>query len=204
MEPSRFIPLSQEHLAMLGELTAILGLVDDEMVKLAEFLLKVDRKAANTIMGSTSVATNATIWAETIRTRSANEDALWLVKHAQEEVQAVSAGRNDFVHAAFETQTINFGGSFGSSAFGMETFGGGSYTVSTGVALARRVKTGKKTSLEKLPILRDRAARLSCLICHISHIVCGSDPETSSWHERLAPTLPQRPETPKARKAKAP
>ncbi len=80
MRPAYELPLNQKQFAQLGELTAIIGQIDDFMVQTVAHLLKVDRAAANLIMGSSKVADNSSIWATTIRNRTKDEDILWLLE----------------------------------------------------------------------------------------------------------------------------
>ena len=189
MQPARHIPLSPEEFATLGEITAILGIIDDEMISLVGTLLSVDRAAANQIMGSTRVSENAKTWGAVINSRCEDPKVLWLVKHAQAEMKEVSSGRNDFIHAVFERPTVFRGGMM--IGFGI---GFGFPQAHAGPAVARRVKSGSPVPVAQLPVLRDRAARLSCLVCYIGHIATGNTPESSQWHNALSPTLPPWPE----------
>jgi hypothetical protein len=196
MEPSLEIYLSQAQLALLGELTVILGLVDDEMVKLVGELLRVSRSTANTIMGSSRIADNSQIWAAVIHERTPDENLRSLVQHAQSEIQGISEGRNDFIHAVFDVNVLTFAGD-------ALTFNGEALTL--GPLSARRVKKDKAArSVEELRPIRDRAARLSCLVTHISHVALGKPPETSPWFERLSSLFPHRSDEDKAHKARGP
>jgi hypothetical protein len=191
MKPAYPVPLEREELAQLGELTTILGTVDDQMVLTVAHLLRVSRSAANVIMGSTQVATNCAIWGDVIRNRTADEDLLWLVEIAEREVPPISQARNDFVHAVF------------SVIRSMVVHGDGRPTVRASLAMARRIKGTKSRPVTDLPEGIDRAGRLSCLVAHIDHLMGGKQASSSPWLERLAPTLPPRLDTAAERKAKA-
>ncbi|MGO4640305.1 hypothetical protein AB4Z43_17895 [Mesorhizobium sp. 2RAF45] len=102
MEPAFMLLLSNEQHAQLGELTAILGQVDEILIRTVATLLDIKRTAANRIMGSTRVSDNAGIWSELIRAKTTDLDILWLVTHALTEINDVSAARNDFIHAWFQ------------------------------------------------------------------------------------------------------
>src|SRR5438128_2256334 len=102
MDPAFKVPLDEKQLALVGELTAILGQIDEVMIRTIERLLSVDRAAANYILGSSKIADNSGIWAQVIRNRTNDADTTWLVAHALTEMEGVSKGRNDFVHAWFD------------------------------------------------------------------------------------------------------
>jgi hypothetical protein len=196
MDPAYQIPLPPKDLALLGELTAIMGQIDEEMTALVAILLQVDRDAANVIMGSSKVADNAAIWTNVIRNRSENEDLLWLVEHANSEIGKVSEGRNDFIHAVFENLLMPAPVLYDSRGFGFTQ--GGFRTIDVE---ARRVRKKKRRSVTELQSVRDQAARLSCLVAHITHLACGFPADSSAWLERLGPTLPPRVGTVATRKA---
>jgi hypothetical protein len=187
MEPAYHIPLSKDEFALLGELTAIIGLVDEEMTVLVQELLGVERGAANVVMGSTKISDNTAIWASIIAENTSDEDLLWLVKHADIEVQKVSEGRNDFVHAIFEMKE----GPFDSSVFDPAVF-------HVSETVARRVRRVNERPVCDLKDVRDRAARLSCLVAHISHLVRN---EPSPWQDKLDPAPPPRPDKDATHKA---
>lgn len=165
---------------MLGELTAIMGLVDEEMTQLVTDLLDIDRGAGNVVMGSTKLETNCDIWAAIIAQNTIDAETLWLVKYAGTEMRAVQKGRNDFIHAVFREE----GGIFDRLVFDPTHF-------DTGTVKARRVKKEEEVDLSELPPLLLRAARLSCLVAHISHLMKGTP---SPWHGKFDPELPPRPD----------
>lgn len=161
---------------MLGQLTAVIGLVDEEMTQVVTNLLGVDRDAGNAIMGSTKIADNTAIWISVIKQNTLDAETLGLIKHASREVQNVSEGRNDYIHAVFRSE----GGFFDPAFFDPAIF-------DTGTVQARRVKRDKEKPLADLPPLLARACRLSCLVAHISHLVKG---EPSPWTNKFEPPLP--------------
>lgn len=209
VRPAYQIPLNQKEFAQLGELLAILSQADDIMVGIAAFLLKVDRAAANVIMGSSKVGDNVQIWAETIRNRTIDEDILWMVEIVIKEMPGLSESRNDFIHAVFShpMQILDDG----SAVFGGPEDGSpaavmtptGPVMVTRRPPLARRVRNIKTRAVSDLPAIIDRAGRLSCILAHIGHLIAGNPATTSPWLERLGPTLPPRLDTVAARKAKA-
>jgi hypothetical protein len=187
MNSAHEIQLNEQELAQLGRLTAILGQVDDLMIQTVERLLSVDRTAANIIMGSSKIADNSAIWASVIKNRTADEDILWLIEHAIKEIGLTSKARNDFIHSVF-SRTYSFGFWF---------------VFPAPQTVARRVRNASPRPITDLTSVIDQSARLSCLIAHIDHLVGGNPEATSTWLERLGPTLPPRIDTASERKAKA-
>ncbi|MFC3324290.1 hypothetical protein [Mesorhizobium cantuariense] len=197
MEPAFKLLLSDDQHAVLGELTAILGQVDEILIRTVAKLLNVQRGTANRIMGSTKVSDNAGIWAEVIRAKTTDEDTLWLVTHTLAEIQIVSAARNDFIHAWF--QIVQRGGAWADGVWKAGVWRDGVWG-DKAVLEARRVKSDKPRPVSDLQAVRDQSARLSCLVAHIWHLLTQEPAIESPWLERLAPTLPPRPppnETPR-------
>ncbi len=186
MNPAYEIPLNEQELAQLGKLTAILGLVDDLMIQTVERLMNVDRAAANTIMGSSKIADNSAIWKSVIKNRTTDEDIIWLIEHAMREIELTSKARNDFIHSVF-SRTLSLADGF---------------SIPVHRTVARRVRSDNPRPITDLPSVIDQAARLSCLVAHIDHLIAGNPGATSAWLERLGPTLPPRLDTASPRKAK--
>ena len=189
--------MNKDELATLGELTAVIGQTEDKMVQLVAHLLKVDRTAANWIMGSSRIADNATIWSEVIRNRTKDEDVVWLVEVACREIQEVSAGRNDFVHAVFQSPDYHLMQPMTAllSPSVLHAY------LPRPTPSARRVRKFKQRSVSDLPKVRDQAVYLFNLVNHIDHIMAGNAADTSPWLERLSPSLPTRPDKDAVRKA---
>ncbi len=203
MEPAYQIALNAEELALLGEITVILGQVDEIMIQAVKRLLNVDREAANAIMGSSKIGDNSNIWANCIRNRCDDEDVLWLVEHANKEIQAVSTNRNDFIHAVFTPRVVLKAG----PAFDPKAFQAGAFQTfeifNRLSPTARRVRGKQQRSVAELTAVRDQASRLSCLVAHSGILSMGISADTSPWLDRLAPSLPPRLGTVATRKAKA-
>ena len=204
MDPAYIIPLNQKELTLLGELTVIMGQIDDIMIQTVRPLLDVDRATANKILGSSKVADNVEIWASVIRNRTDDEDILWLVEIAIKEIQAVSEGRNDFIHAVFTMRVL---------ARTIGTSGGTPPIPPIPIPFddmferlppaARRVRNEKVRSVDELKTVRDQAGHLSCLVAHIQLLMSGVEAAASPWLRTLGPTLPRRLATAAERKAKA-
>lgn len=189
MFPAYSIPLTENDLILLGELTVILGQIDEEMVRTVSGLVMSDRPTAAKIMGSTAIANNSSIWAALIGIRSSDLDLLWLVDHAEKEIAEVSKGRNDFIHA-FYREKLSFGGFIHTTSNELVEL----RPESSKDTHAMRVRNSQNRPISELPPLKERAARLSCLIAHIGHCLSpDAINHPSPWLGRLAPTLPPRP-----------
>ncbi|MGB6730162.1 MAG: hypothetical protein WBE84_03265 [Xanthobacteraceae bacterium] len=205
MRPAYELPLNQKQFAQLGELTAIIGQIDDFMVQTVAHLLKVDRAAANLIMGSSKVADNSSIWATTIRNRTKDEDILWLLELAEKDFPDLSRDRNDFIHAVFTHRIQSVGGA---AVIGLNEGQSTVINTATGPMIATgisptalRVRDVKEREMNDLTAIIERAGRLSCLIAHLDHLLAGNPATTSPWLGRLGPSLPPRSGTAATRKA---
>lgn len=196
MKPAYHIPLSDDDLKLLGELTVIMGQIDENMVTGITGLIRVDRPTANAIMGSTKVQDNANIWAMIIRQRHKDKRLLWLVDVAVKEFQALTTGRNDFMHAFY----VELDEKTGTSRWAPNPL----VWDEAWPTHAKRVRTGKSRPATDIKTVRDHAAWLSCLIAHVSDwLAVGSEPP-GPWLERVESRLPPHPDTRPPRKAKGP
>lgn len=208
MDPAYQIPLTDEALIMLGEITVILGQVDEEMVRTVSGLIGTDRETANAVMGSTKMENNTGIWAKLIAQRTADLDILWLVEVAMKEFPVVARLRNDLIHADYGVAFNSGGLSFTTRNMGDTYRDADGKRVLMGFqapAFAKRIRNGKRTPASEIPALRERVGRLSCLIAQIGYSLAphGRDnPQASPWHGKLAPTIPPRPDDWEPGKAK--
>jgi hypothetical protein len=177
MEPARPLVLTDQEHALIGELVEIIGLTDDIMVQTVARLLRVDRAAANKIMGSTNARDNAAIWEHVIRQRTKKPTLLQLVAIAKKEMPKLAEARNDFIHALFETDYVEPG-----------YVEPGYQTTS-----ARRTKSGRTAPTRELESVRNRAATLSCLVAHVDHLTKGGGHGRSPWRGKYRSLLPSRP-----------
>ena len=214
MDPAYQIVLSDAQLAILGEITVILGQVDEEMIRTVSGLINADRATTQVVMSSTRMETNSDIWSRLIGQRTKDLDILWAVAHAVTEFNPVQGGRNDFIHADFAVElpvTLPGGAATLSIERSHETYRrpNGERVVMgfQGPVVAKRIRSGKKTPIAELQALRDRAARLSCLVAHIGWAVSPHGQgklHTSPWRDRLVPPIPPRPDDWEPGKAKVP
>lgn len=120
-------------------------------------------------MGSSKIADNSAIWASVIKNRTTDEDILWLIEHAMREIELISKARNDFIHSVFS-----------------RTYPAFWFIFPAHQTVARRVTNESPRSITDLPSMIDQAARLSCLVAHIDHLVGGNSEATSTWLENSA------------------
>lgn len=210
MDPAYQIPLSDEALIMLGEITVIMGQIDEDLVRTVSGLIGTDRATADAVMGSTKVENNTTIWAKLISQRTSDLDILWLVELATKEFPAVSRGRNDFIHADYNVSVKVMDGVMATTRNVGDTYrdkdGNRIRLGFQGQVFAKRVRSGKTTPISELADLRARVGRLSCLIAHIGYCMAPhgrASPQHSPWLDKLGPTLPPRPHDWQGPKAKA-
>ena len=182
MEPAYPILLNKDQLALLGELTVILGQVEEIMVRTVAMILTIDRGAANRIMGSSKTADNMGIWYEIVRSRGPRkQEAANFAKHATIEAQKVAQGRNDFIHAWFEHS-----GGYVEPGYVEPGY------VEEGELTARRIRAEKTRPVSELEAVRDWAIRLSNLVAHVEYLASPGHSGPSPWLERLDPSLPPR------------
>lgn len=175
MEPAYPILLNKSQLALLGELTVILGQVDEIMVRTVAMLLKIDRTAANRVMGSSKTADNMGIWYEIVRSHGPRKkEAAKFAKSAQTEAQDVAKGRNDFIHAWFERSNNYVESGYVEPGY-----------VEDGEITARRVRKEKPRPVSDLEAVRDQALRLSNLVAHVDYLASPGHSGPSPWLERL-------------------
>jgi hypothetical protein len=154
--PAFHIPLSDQELKLLGELTAILGQVDWFMTLTVMNLLGIKLAAAQKLMGSTNVRTNADVWLSIINERATDKHVKGLAEALVKQLfPAVAEGRNDFIHSIFAgKEPPPFGFSF--SKFPQDK-----------LTVAVRVKNLKTTPMTELVVIRNKAADLSQFVYHI-------------------------------------
>jgi len=169
-KPAYQIPLTQTQLALIGELCGIQAQIELSMQLLVLGLLKVTHETAQSILGSTNVRTNSDVWIRIMREKCQAPELLILAEHAYKEIEVLSQGRNDFIHALF--------------AGSPPELLGASFNLPPNDPIAVRTKNFKTvTSVSKLKPLRDRAAALSCLLADLHWRACfNPDPARSPWH----------------------
>jgi hypothetical protein len=128
-----------------------MGLIESMLINSAE---RVDPIASEKIRNEPA-GHQGPLWAQTIRGRVSDAQIAALIPHAEKELKEVAKDRNSFVHALFVGDYVERG-----------YVKPGYQTTS-----ARRSRTGESRSTSDLQSIRDRAAKLSCLIDKIANAV---------------------------------
>jgi len=147
IEPAQPLVLTKDQHAILGELGEIMGLIESLLIESAA---RVDPSVSQKIRDQTA-AGQAPLWAKAMIGRVKDARLTALLPDAERQIKEVAEDRNDFVHALFEGDYVK-----GYVQPGYQT------------TSARRSKTGKSRPTADLQTIRDRAAKLSCLIDQIA------------------------------------
>jgi len=151
------VPLEDDDIRLLGEICAVIGQIEFLMQLSVADLLDISQSLAQRILGSTSLAINTEIWAETVKAKCKRRDLHGLAEAVRAEIGDIMASRNDFFHTIYGID------------LGEENF---ALTRNPDDAIGRtpiaiRVKTMKKTPITELKVTRDKAAQLSHFVAHI-------------------------------------
>jgi hypothetical protein len=101
VSPAFHIPLTDTELKTLGDICAIQGQIEKLMYDTVIYLLRVSLTTADHIMGSTQLDAKGQIWLGVIRDRCRDPAITTTAAEAYDELNRLSRGRNDFVHAFF-------------------------------------------------------------------------------------------------------
>lgn len=203
-EPAYDIPLTDQEFAYLGQLVATMGQAEEEMILCVSGLIHADRPTTERVMGSGSMAVKSSIWAAFVKLRSDDDNIHKWVDHAMEEIGAVPADRNSYVHANWR---LNVGDAetpmFYRRSSGHEN---PLWNGKGGTATATRTQNSAITKpVTELLATVDRANRLSQVIAHITARMCADSRDgPSTWLDRLGGQPPERSQKAEARKAKEP
>jgi hypothetical protein len=174
MEPAYHIPLTDTELRLIGETCAIQGQIEYLMQNMVGLLLDTEHEATMTIMGSTSIHTNADVWLSVIIDKCNDAQIIEAARQIKTDMGEAVKGRNDFVHALFAT-TAPDGGGF---MIGAGPIIGG------GTPVAIRTKGRKQRAASDIQGVRDRAAKISRAMAHINHCLRGVPAARSPWRDK--------------------
>lgn len=179
MRPAFNVPLSDTEKKLIGELCAMQNQIEFLMAQIVGHLLAVPYTVANKVLGSTSIRTNADVWMSLVREKCDCSDIKELAECAYKEIEALSQGRNDFVHALFATKTTTGG-------FGISTLPNPPGGLSP---VAVRVKGTKKREVADLRKVHDHAAKLSVMVAHIYWVLVEHPRhgKPSPWRDKFPP-----------------
>jgi hypothetical protein len=155
VEPAYHIPLTERDLALIGEICAIQGQIEYLMQNSIGTMLRVSHDAQVSITtASPSLRALANIFINVARCKCIEDDLKALAESIFAQIEDLSKGRNDFVHAIYGEDGPQL--SFGLSA------GLGKPIPVAPVAV--RTSSRKKRPATELNIVRDAAAQTSQLL----------------------------------------
>jgi hypothetical protein len=99
--PAFNIPLTDQEKQLLGEIVAIQGQIEFLLGAIVHDALGLDRNAMHAIMHSASLKVNAHIFITVIRAKITNQVTLASAENIFARMEALSKGRNDFIHALY-------------------------------------------------------------------------------------------------------
>jgi hypothetical protein len=149
LKPAYHIPLSPAELRLLGEICAIQGQIEWLMQECLFLLLDMNLGDVGVILGSTRFANNVDIWARIVRDKCDDKRVLAEVKAVVAAVAALTAGRNDFIHAIFVKWNDGWVGVAPRPLRG------------PGQIVAMRTRGGKITPISRVRVVRNAAAEIS-------------------------------------------
>jgi hypothetical protein len=177
MEPAYHIPLTEAELRLIGETCAIQGQIEFLMQNAVMHLLDAEFHTALTIMGSTSIHTNAEVWLAVIRDKCDDSELVALAQQIKNDLGAAAKGRNDFVHALFAIATAD-GLSIKLNRTKPSTDAEG------GTPVAVRTKTRNQRPASDIQAVRDRAANISRAMAHLNHCLFRGKAALSPWRDK--------------------
>jgi hypothetical protein len=171
--PAYHIPVSADGLRMVGEICAIQGQIEFLLQRIVKQVLDLDFESTLAIMtASNSLKTTSRIALLVIKRKCADPETIKLAEDAFAQVEDLTKGRNDFVHAVYAT------GQGKTGAFSLSS--GDAQPILTDI-VAVRTANRKHRPAGEIAIVRDQAARLSCALADLFHILtCGRD-APSPW-----------------------
>lgn len=172
MRPAFQIPLSAREFRLIGQLCAIQAQVEWSMQVAAKFLLDVPMDTALKLLGATSMKTNADIWIRLVRDKHTDPSAKAWAEQAYQLIIELVRGRNDFVHSLYGVDlSAVFGdenGKFMMVPHGPRKGRGRGRALNAEPASLRLRSHQPATSLDSLPVLCRKAARLSVMMAYVA------------------------------------
>lgn len=155
MEPAFHIPLDEDELRTLGEISAIQGQIELSITLTVQLLLDISHETALRILGSTSLGNNIDIWHRIVLEKAPEQRAT--ADRVKADVQALTEGRNDFIHAIYGADPGHAG---------IALFSGVKHPVKWSSfgdfkRIAMRVRNQKKKPVAEMRTVRAIAVRVS-------------------------------------------
>ncbi len=149
MNPAYHIPLSDEELKLLGEISAIQGQIEFFLQDSLIFALGVGRPVTMAILGESGLGKSVKIWIAILREKARTDPIRDLANEVHADLMMLTKGRNSLLHAVFATDL--FGG------FGFTTMP----TDSSHPTIAVRTSNMNTAPASEIKKTRDFAAKIS-------------------------------------------
>lgn len=204
ISPAYHIPLSPVQLRQIGQLCAIQAQIEWCMQMAVMKLLKLSIKTTLKVMQSTSIRTNSEIWISTIREKVTDPQGLAWAEHAYSQIDKLSEGRNDFVHALYGINLRHMMADSPSDLWMVAHRSSPSRWVKESAGTAIRLRNHAPSQLEKLPGLVKQAAKVSVIASFLDEL-CAAKPDPAmlaTLRKRLGSRLPPEPPKPLPKRGK--
>jgi len=191
-------------LRQIGQLCAIQAQIEWSMQMVVMKLLALSIKTTLKVMQSNSIRTNSEIWISTIREKVSDERALAWAEHAYSQIDKLSEGRNDFVHALYGIDLRHMMADAPSPLFMVAHRSSPSQWVKQSGSSAIRLRSHAPSQLEKLPSLVKQTAKVSVIAAFLDEM-CAASPDRAmlvTLRRRLGSRLPPEPPKVEPRKGK--
>ncbi len=163
-DPAFHIPLKDKELKLVGEIAAIHGQIEYLLGHCVCFMTGISNDAMLAVMHSASLKINAHIFVEVARTKVATQGLRDLAENIFARMEALSKGRNDFIHAIYASDAV--GPSFMLFIGPADQIPTPEGNPSIGEAVAVKTGSYRKRSVSDLRAIRDEAAKISCALAH--------------------------------------
>ena len=167
-------------------------------------LLGLSLKSTLKVMGSNSIRSNSEIWISVIREKLTDIDAKAWAEFAYSQIDKLSEGRNDFVHALYGVDLRAMIPDAPSNLFMVAHREKASDFIRQAESTAIRLRSHSPSSLTSLPDLLKRTAKVSVIAAYLDD-VCAATPDPvalATWRKRLGSRLPPEPPKVEAKKGK--
>jgi len=203
MRPAFQIMLEPASLQLIGEICAIQGQIEWAMLGTVRQLLGVERRTAQHIMGSTSIAANAQIWLSVVNESQCDDETKDIAGVGFKRLAALAEGRNDFLHAVYGATGTSYPNGVTEDFLIRPDLHGLPKLAGKG-NVAMRVRNQNIRDVADLKLVRDEAAFISVVAAHVQWVshdreTWGNEP--SPWLDILAKPHPSSLQKPAPRKA---
>jgi polysaccharide pyruvyl transferase WcaK-like protein len=178
------IPLTQDQLALIGEICAIQGQIEVLMQEMIHTALRLKPETARKILGSNSIRTNADVWRDILLDGAIDAEFIEVMKRAHKAIATLAKGRNDFIHADYQADAVVTFVNDKGEPIDFQNAEGSTIKFVNSEATAVRVRDRSTRPVKELKMVRDEAARISRMIGHLWALLRG-DPVHSPWRGKF-------------------